>query len=153
MQELTRYLSNIMGSVLLGLPTEIKELIYFDALSHAATMVLVRLVLVRFFDDIADIDEQSLPLDPAVKRISPATVKNLSMDVNYLLEFVDSLNNPILKENLDELAQTVALMQSDNSDEFFDVSQRNKKYGRVDRENGVILIEKYVSLKSCSREY
>lgn len=42
MQTLTRYLSNIMNSVLLGLPTEIKELIYFDALSHAATMILVR---------------------------------------------------------------------------------------------------------------
>lgn len=42
MQTLTRYLSNIMSSVLLGLPTEIKELIYFDALSHAATMILVR---------------------------------------------------------------------------------------------------------------
>lgn len=41
MQTLTRYLSNIMNSVLLGLPTEIKELIYFDALSHAATMILV----------------------------------------------------------------------------------------------------------------
>lgn len=42
MQTLTRYLSNIMNSVLLGLPTEIKELIYFDALSHAASMILVR---------------------------------------------------------------------------------------------------------------
>lgn len=41
MQELTRYLSANMSSVLLGLPTEIKELIYFDALSHAATMILV----------------------------------------------------------------------------------------------------------------
>ena len=50
MQILTTYLSNIMGSVLLGLPTEIKELIYFDALSHAATMILVgiRLHLVLF---------------------------------------------------------------------------------------------------------
>jgi hypothetical protein len=41
MQTLTRFLSNIMNSTLLGLPTEIKELIYFDALSHAANMVLV----------------------------------------------------------------------------------------------------------------
>ena len=32
-----------MNTVLLGLPTEIKELIYFDALSHAATMILVSL--------------------------------------------------------------------------------------------------------------
>lgn len=30
-----------MTTVLLGLPTEIKELIYFDALSHTATMILV----------------------------------------------------------------------------------------------------------------
>ena len=41
MQTLTRYLSNIMNSTLLGLPREIKELIYFDALSHAAEKVLV----------------------------------------------------------------------------------------------------------------
>lgn len=42
MQTLTRYLSNIMNSTLLGLPREIKELIYFDALSHAANKILVR---------------------------------------------------------------------------------------------------------------
>ena len=42
MQTLTQYLSNIMNTVLLGLPTEIKELIYFDALSHAATKILVK---------------------------------------------------------------------------------------------------------------
>lgn len=41
MQTLTRYLSNIMNSTLLGLPREIKELIYFDALSHAANKILV----------------------------------------------------------------------------------------------------------------
>lgn len=41
MQTLTRYLSSIMGSTLLGLPREIKELIYFDALSHAANKILV----------------------------------------------------------------------------------------------------------------
>ena len=42
MMTLTQYLENIMTTVLLGLPTEIKELIYFDALSHAATKILVR---------------------------------------------------------------------------------------------------------------
>lgn len=40
-QTLTRYLENIMSSTLLGLPREIKELIYFDALSHAADKILV----------------------------------------------------------------------------------------------------------------
>ena len=41
MQTLTRYLSNIMNSTLLGLPRDVKGLIYFDALSHAANMILV----------------------------------------------------------------------------------------------------------------
>ncbi|KAL9014814.1 MAG: hypothetical protein Q9173_000547 [Seirophora scorigena] len=125
MQTLTRYLSNIMTTVLLGLPTEIKELIYFDALSHAATMIL------------------SVPLSPDIKSISPHGVAALAKDVQYLTEFVDTLDNPILKQNLDELQQTVALMQADNSDEFYDVATRNKKYGRVDVVNGPILLEKY----------
>lgn len=43
MQTLTRYLSNIMNSTLLGLPREIKELIYFDALNHTAEKILVGL--------------------------------------------------------------------------------------------------------------
>ncbi|TAQ90392.1 hypothetical protein B7494_g1291 [Chlorociboria aeruginascens] len=125
MQTLTRYLSNIMNSTLLGLPREIKELIYFDALSHAANMIL------------------ALPLSPEVKKINPNGVAALAKDVNYLAEFVDSLENaPILKENLDELQQTVLLMQTDNPDEFFDISTRNKKFGRVDAMNGPRILEK-----------
>lgn len=61
MQELTRYLSNIMNSVLLGLPTEIKELIYFDALSHAANMILVRFA------------SPGLPLCSPLEAFSPAS--------------------------------------------------------------------------------
>ncbi|KAL2837324.1 exocyst complex subunit Sec15-like-domain-containing protein [Aspergillus pseudodeflectus] len=124
MQTLTRFLSNIMNSTLLGLPKEIKELIYFDALSHASTMIL------------------ALPLSPEVKRINPNGVLALAKDVEYLYLFVDSLNNPILRENLDELQQTVQLMQADNADEFYDISMRNKKYGRVDAINGPTLLEK-----------
>ncbi|PGH27932.1 hypothetical protein AJ80_00482 [Polytolypa hystricis UAMH7299] len=124
MQTLTRFLSNIMNSTLLGLPTEIKELIYFDALSHAANMVL------------------ALPLSPDVKKINPHGISALATDVDYLAEFVDSLGVPILRENLDELQQTVSLLQAENTDEFYDISTRNKKYGRVDAMNGPILLEK-----------
>ncbi|KAE8145547.1 exocyst complex subunit Sec15-like-domain-containing protein [Aspergillus avenaceus] len=126
MQTLTRFLSNIMNSTLLGLPTEIKELIYFDALSHAANMIL------------------ALPLAADVKRINSNGVLALAKDVEYLYHFVDSLGVPILRENLDELHQTVQLMQADNTDEFYDISTRNKKYGRVDAINGPVLLEKVV---------
>jgi hypothetical protein len=77
-----------------------------------------------------------------VKKITPSASRTLGQDVAYLSQFVDGLNSPILKENLDELVQTVTLMETSNPDEFFDVSQANKKYGRVDRANGAIILEK-----------
>ncbi|KJZ75983.1 hypothetical protein HIM_04439 [Hirsutella minnesotensis 3608] len=133
MQTLTRYLSNIMNSTLLGLPREIKELIYFDALSHAANKIL------------------ALPLSPEVKHISAHGVSALAQDVQYLTEFVSSLENgQMLKENLDELQQTINLMQSDNHEEFFDISIRNKKYGRVDALNGPLLLEKLTPVAQTS---
>jgi hypothetical protein len=132
MQTLTRYLSNIMNSTLLGLPREIKELIYFDALSHAAERIL------------------ALPLAPEVKHINPNGVSTLAQDVTYLTKFVDSLENgAMLRQNLDELQQTVNLMQSDNYDEFFDISTRNKKYGRVDALNGPMLLEKLTPITAA----
>jgi hypothetical protein len=73
-------------------------------------------------------------------------VAALAKDVEYLAQFVDSLNVPILRENLDELQQTVQLMQADNADEFYDISTRNKKYGRVDAMQGPLLLEKYVTM-------
>ncbi|KAF2747738.1 exocyst complex subunit Sec15-like protein [Sporormia fimetaria CBS 119925] len=124
MRDLTRYLDDIAKSVLLALPPEIKALIYFDALSHASNAIL------------------DLTLDDTVKRITPAAVRNLATDTQFLSSFVERLGNPNLMANLDELMQTVALMATDNTDEFFDVAQRNKKYGKVDNMKGAILIEK-----------
>ncbi|KAE9374887.1 exocyst complex subunit Sec15-like protein [Stipitochalara longipes BDJ] len=125
MSTLTQYLSNIMTSTLLGLPREIKELIYFDALSHTANLIL------------------ALPLNPNVKKINPNGVAALAKDVSYLSSFIDTLDNaPILKENLDELEQTVLLMQTDNPDEFYDIGVRNRKFGRVDAMSGPLLLEK-----------
>ena len=85
---------------------------------------------------------QALPLSPEVKTINPNGVAALAKDVAYLANFVDGLDNPILKENLDELQQTVQLMAAENADEYYDTSTRNKKYGRVNAMNGPILLEK-----------
>jgi exocyst complex component 6 len=84
-----------------------------------------------------------------VKYINAHGVSILAQDVQYLIRFVDSLENgPMLRQNLDELQQTVDLMQAENSEEFFDISIRNKKYGRVDALNGPLLLEKYAII--CS---
>lgn len=64
--------------------------------------------------------------------------------MDYLADFVDSLENAsILRENLDELQQTVNLMQTENPDDYYDISIRNRKFGRVDAMNGPLLLEKY----------
>lgn len=82
-----------------------------------------------------------------MKKINPNGVAALSKDVRHLTDFVDGLENGfMLRSNLDELEQTIQLLQSDNTDEFFDISTRNKKYGRVDALNGPVLLEKCVSL-------
>jgi len=71
----------------------------------------------------------------------------MALDVQHLAEFVSKLDNAfMLQQNLEELQQTIALMQSDNHEEFYDISLRNKKYNRVDAMNGPILLEKYVSI-------
>ena len=78
-----------------------------------------------------------------MKRINPNGVAALAKDVQYLSDFVDTLCNPVLQQNLEELQQTITLMQAEKSDDYYDVSTRNKKYGRVDALNGPLLLEKY----------
>ncbi|KAF4548121.1 Exocyst complex subunit Sec15-like protein [Elsinoe fawcettii] len=131
MSELTRYLANIMTSVLLGLPAQIKELIYFDALSHISSSIL------------------RLPLDDRVRRISPQGVRAYELDVNHLVEFVRSQdNNATLLAGLEELQQTKDLMslaaspEGHAEEEFFDAERSRKRFGKVDRANGALLIEK-----------
>lgn len=82
-----------------------------------------------------------------MKRINPNGVAALAKDVAYLAEFVDSLENAVILQGLlDELQQTVNLMQTDNPDEFYDISIRNRKYGRVDALEGPKLLEKFVAV-------
>jgi len=132
MQELTRYLSNIMSSVLLGLPPQIKELIYFDSLSHISSSLL------------------ALPLDSSIRRISPQAVTAYRLDVDHLVDFVNGLDDKTLLAGLDELRQTVELMSAAAvpggraEEEFFDMETGRKRFGRVDRANGAELLEKYV---------
>lgn len=131
MQELTRYLSNIMSSVLLGLPVHIKELIYFDGLAHISASLL------------------SLPLDQSLRRVTPQSVTAFRLDVEYLDDFVKGLESSVLTEGLDELRQTTELMsvaaeqgQEKAEEEFFDVEKGRKRFGKVDKMRGAELLEK-----------
>lgn len=123
----TRYLSNIINSVLLSLPSSLKDLMLFNAVSHTASSIL------------------ALPLASNVDRITTPAIAQLSMDVDHFRSYVETLpNNSILLESLDELIQTVALMATDQPDEFYDISLRNKKYRNVDPLKGPQLLEKVV---------
>lgn len=124
---LTQYLSNIMSSVLLNLPNELKNLMLFNAISHTASSIL------------------ALPLADTVSRITTSAVAQLRVDVDELVKYVETLPTaPVLLGTLDELIQTVALMETNSPEEFYDISLRNKKYRGVDPMKGPVLLEKVV---------
>lgn len=129
-QELTRYLSNIMSSVLLGLPEGIKKQIYYTALQHIGEQLM------------------SLPLEEGVTRISPQAVGAYKMDVDDLIEFVEALPEADrLIGSLEKLRQTTALMAlaaEGKGEEFFDSSQSNERFGEVDKLQGAELIDRVV---------
>ncbi|PWW79860.1 exocyst complex subunit Sec15-like protein [Tuber magnatum] len=127
LQQMTLWMRNIMSSTLLGLPKDIKGFIYFDALSHIATSIL------------------ALPMSDSVKKINKNAVAALDMDVHYLMEFVDSLNEPLLPTIFEELRQTINLLQSDSAEEFYSIDTRMRRYASVNPVNGPVLLEKLVS--------
>jgi hypothetical protein len=127
---LTRYLANIINSVLLSLPSSLKDLMLFNAISHTASSIL------------------SLPLSDTVDRITTTTIAQMDMDIAHFRSYVETLpNNFVLLESLDELGQTIALMLTDQPDEFYDISLRNKKYRNVDPLKGPMLLEKVVQVE------
>ena len=128
MQELTQYLANTMSSVLLGLPEPIKELIYFEALTHISAGLL------------------ALPLDSSQTKISAPSVAAYSMDVGHLVSFVENLpERDKLIPSLDELRQTTDLMNlyaEGKGEEFFDSSTSADRFGKVDKIKGAELMDK-----------
>ncbi|RVD88116.1 uncharacterized protein DFL_002312 [Arthrobotrys flagrans] len=123
---MTRFLTDIMETTLLGLPNDIKGFVYFDALSHLASEIL------------------KLPLSEHVRMINKNAVKNMDQDVAYLEEFAKSLESEgsNLPRIFEELRETVNLLKSDNPEEFYDISVRMKHYTKVDPLNGPLLMEK-----------
>ncbi|KAF2206836.1 hypothetical protein CERZMDRAFT_103003 [Cercospora zeae-maydis SCOH1-5] len=138
-QELTRYLSNIMSSVLLGLPEQIKELIYYEALNHISDSLL------------------QLPLDPGVRHISPQAATAFKLDVDDLIDFVQALPEaPVLLESLSSIRQTTDLMMlaaEGKGEEFFDSSKSQTRFEKVDKIKGAELLEKvYTDTTGAPRE-
>ncbi|KAH9842230.1 Exocyst complex component sec15 [Teratosphaeria destructans] len=139
MQELTRYLSNIMSSVLLGLPEKIKDTLYFSALTFVQDALL------------------GLPLVPEVQHITWQAAEAYITDIHHLLEFVENLpeeHKPdVLINSLEELKQTADLMASSvqgKGEDFFDSSKSAQRFGKVDKLKGAELLEK-VEVKSAGQ--
>ena len=120
-----------MSSTLLGLPVEIKDMIYFDALSQASSNML------------------ELPLESGVSLITPAALHAFALDVSHLANFVSTLapsptSSRSFPTAIAPLVQSVALMLAgpERADEFYDVSQRNLKYAAVDPQMGPQLLDR-----------
>lgn len=139
MQELTQYLANTMLSVLLGLPEQMKEQIYAEALKHISRGIL------------------SMPLDSSVTTITPQSAEAYTMDVGHLVVFVENLpERTSLLRSLDELRQTTDLMNlaaEGKGEEFFDTSRSGKRFGKVDKIKGAELLEKVQPKAASSQQH
>ncbi|KAK5108295.1 hypothetical protein LTR62_008610 [Meristemomyces frigidus] len=131
MQELTRYLANIMSSVLLGLPQEIKHMITQTALEHIAENLL------------------ALPLDPAVTSITSEAASAYIMDVGHLVSFVENLDEEQMPKHeigaVEELRQNTDLMglaAEGKGEQFFDQRVTGVRFPKVDKIRGAELLEK-----------
>ncbi|KAK4548449.1 hypothetical protein LTR36_009359 [Oleoguttula mirabilis] len=141
MTELTRYLSNIMSSVLLGLPEGIKDTLYFAALGFISEALL------------------NLPLDEGVQQITHQAAAAYVMDVGHLVEFVAGLpegygTQQRMFASLDELRQTSDLMHlavEGKGEVFFDSSTSGARFGKVDKLKGAELLEK-VEMKGAEQQ-
>lgn len=71
-------------------------------------------------------------------------VADLDLDARYLQGFVAGLDEPLLLQIFEELRQTIDLLRSDNTDEFYSIDTRMKKYSNVNPLTGPVLLEKYV---------
>ena len=87
-----------------------------------------------------------MPLSDEVVQFNHNAVSDLDLDVSYLQSFVKRLEGQalMLPAVFDELRQTVDLLKSGNTDDFYDISIRMRKYTNVDPLNGPRLVEKLV---------
>ena len=82
-----------------------------------------------------------------VRRISDAAVVNLDTDALYLEDFVQTLDDPSLR-NLDtflELRQSINLMKDGGLQEYLSVQSRMKNFNRVTPQNAAILLDKLLA--------
>ncbi|KAF2841718.1 exocyst complex subunit Sec15-like protein [Patellaria atrata CBS 101060] len=123
--DLRGYLDLSFNSTLVGLAPVLREELYTDCIIHTANQLL------------------ELIISPSVHRLSRGVIDQFAADVAYFVEFVQQLQMPSMAQNLEELTQVVALLTSNNGEEeFFDVASRNRRYGKVDPQQGAELLEK-----------
>nr|CAG8441077.1 15646_t:CDS:10 [Entrophospora candida] len=87
LQDMIGFLGAVISSTLYNLPMTIKIFIYLVALSHLSTSL------------------RNLILSPDVKRINSNAIANFDVDVNFLEQFAQSLEDPQIADAFIELRQ------------------------------------------------
>ncbi|KAG0357915.1 hypothetical protein BG005_002980 [Podila minutissima] len=128
LQELVSFLSNVMSATLQNLPDSIKTYVYFDALEHLATML------------------HDIFLDPNVKQVNMNFVAGFSKDIQYLEDFVATLDNPNVADTFLSMRQLITLLLSENTEDYMDPQIRSQHYSRVKPEDVTKMLEKLMTV-------
>jgi len=130
LQDLVTFLDSVINATLLNLPQSIKSFIYFDALDHLAAAIM------------------GILLNPDIKKMNDNAVYNFDVDVQFLEDFVQGLNDPNVADAFLELRQMILLIEADNSEDFLNPQVRNRKFSRLKSQDVIVIMEKLLNDKS-----
>lgn len=81
-------------------------------------------------------------LSSHVKKINSNGIRNLAIDIDFILQHIKSLKDPNLLDAFAELEQYIAFLESDHYLDYMDRQLRNKRYSLLKPSSIVIIMEK-----------
>ncbi|KAJ3216527.1 hypothetical protein HDU67_009312 [Dinochytrium kinnereticum] len=130
--EIISYLTSTMSSTLSNLPTATKNFIYFNVLDYMALSI------------------HGLLVSKSVKRITTTLFDHLDLDVNHIEGFVQGLGDIQMGDRFVEIKQIIALIKSENYEEFLSQPVRAKRYHRIHSSTLITIMEKIKASETSS---
>ncbi|KAI9366700.1 exocyst complex subunit Sec15-like-domain-containing protein [Zopfochytrium polystomum] len=118
------YLMSMVNSTLATLPSSTKNFLFFDSFNTLA-------------NDLIDVI-----INKSGKKISMLFMENLEVDITFLEDFAKNQGDVDIGDAFLELKQTIALIRSDNYEDYLNSGLRGKKYSRIRPGNLALILEK-----------
>jgi hypothetical protein len=142
--EMVDYLTTVVDSVLVQLPSTVRDGIYRGALEHISDTMLVRAVLVCCPRSSVTLQPQGFLVEPQPNKMNENGLAFFAIDVRFMARHAAELVGR-MDDVFEELSQIVALLQSESVADFLDPDIRDLAYGRVQGKNLSAVLVKLIT--------